>query len=265
MTITSYGNDRRTRLTAALLADCPGAPLILLPLPTSRDGTTVSGTDIPLSRIPSLVPPGGRVAGYRLPPALRLSLSAVGIPLLDTADDPIFLEENARLSALGCLSLMLAEEEAAPADLTVGIIGYGRIGRELTRLLLFLGTDVLILTGRQEQRTALGELGLRTLGVDYGTPSPALAEQLPPLTHLINTAPAPSLSRETWEHYVTRLARQGTPPPKLLELASGQSLPIGLPVQRMSSLPDRCFPHTAARLYAASVQRLDATVKGDPA
>ena len=65
---------------------------------------------------------------------------------------------------------------------------------------------------------------------------------------LINTAPARLITKEGAE----ALTKDGC---EIIELASGDNLPRGVAVTRLPSIPDRNFPVSAGKIYAAAVLR----------
>ena len=65
---------------------------------------------------------------------------------------------------------------------------------------------------------------------------------------LINTAPARLITQES----ANSLTAGGC---EIIELASGDNLPRGTSVTRLPSIPDRNFPISAGKIYAAAVLR----------
>lgn len=242
-TILPYGTDARVTLCRDMLEACadtlPEGTVHLLPIPSTRDGIHVRDTDTPLR---SLLTPGSHVVGYGLPASLTAAAEAVGARLCDVATDAAFTEENARLTAVGTLGYLLTHTVCAPAQLRVGIVGYGRIGRHLCRLLLFLGASVRIYTGKLSVRHTLGALGIDTCPTERGTVEPL---SFAGLDVLINTAPAEGLIS----------ARCEALPPLLLELASGKNIPEDVPHVALPSLPARMYPRSAAAAYAHAACR----------
>ena len=243
MTIQVYGDGERERAAArilrAALAGRSGV-LRLFPIPTkSPEG------QVPAAR-------GDFAVGYAFPSALARDLAERGVPVIDLAQDEVFLKENARLTALGALGHILCTQGAAPSGLTVGIVGFGRIGSELLRLFLFLGATCRVYTASEEKRRELGSFGIgceRSDGEETG-------ERFRGLDLLINTAPA-------------KLIRPEEAPAlgavRVLELASGDNIPKAVAFERLASIPGRMFARDAARLYAAAAMRaLNAALPEEP-
>lgn len=243
--IIPYGTDMRTRLCSQTLhtALCgngalPFRTLHVLPIPSTKDGVHVRATDVPLA---ALVAPDSAIVGYALPAKLREEAARVGCTVCDVADDEAFTLENAQLTAVGTVGHLLTHTDRAPGQLHVGIVGYGRIGRELCRLLLFLGARVRVYSGRSAVRQDLGACGIETRdsAAEGGGPS------FSGLDVLINTAPAAGLIRADSEGL----------PPTVLELASGNNVGEGVTYTALPSLPAVMFPVSAAEAYARAATR----------
>lgn len=212
--------------------------LVILPIPTTRDKKHINGTDTVLSHVVEASDEGTFVAGYGIPDHLRQALSERGATVYDGAEDEDFLRENAKITAHGTLGRILTETERDVSELTVGIIGYGRIGSALAELLLFLGAEVKVYSESLEKIALLAEAGARVeMACDWADFSG--------LDILINTAPKAILS----PHRVGEIIDSGT---LLIELASGKNFSDSRVVS-MPSIPDRMYPLSAGRLYARAI------------
>ena len=211
--------------------------VIVLPIPTSRDKRTVTGTEIPLEEIAEQVRPGALVAGYGIPDWLGDRIGELGGVIYDGAMDEELVMKNARLTAEGAVGRIITTEGRSPSELSVGVVGYGRIGGALVRLLLFLGSRVTVYSGKDSTLRALAELGIDARdyrgGLDLGG-----------LDLLINTAPA---------RLIEKRDLKGREELKIIDLASGNYLD-GLPrVEKMPSIPEIMFPISAGRIYYESI------------
>ncbi len=225
--------------------------LIILPIPTSRDGVHITGTEIPLSELP--LPRGKRsfVAGYGFPMPFRTCLESQGVPFFDAKDDEKFTLENAEISAIGAVSYVIGSEKSAPRDLNIGIIGYGRIGRELARIFLFLGARVKIFTSKPEVRKELGGYGVESASSEVGFDSCAISG----IDVLINTAPT-NLAHLFPSHATENM--------RVIDLATGDSFPGVSGVEYLPSIPENLYPVSGGAAYGKAIKRsLDKRYGGD--
>ena len=240
MEILSFGGGRRMRECVRLLESAVGplsGRLILLPIPTTRDNIYINGTDLTLGSVVPLLTCESTLVGYNIPRDLVFNAEQVGAAVYDAGQDERFLMENAIISARGAIGYLLTSFTRDIADMKIGIVGYGRIGRALLRYLICLGSSPILYTGRQEVAVELGASGIdcRVLGegCDLGG-----------LDILINTSPTAGISIDDLD-----------PMTKIIDLASGKPFPTSDRVTKLSSIPDAMYPLTAGRLYAEGILR----------
>ncbi len=242
MEICTFGVGGRQRVCETALSEIKDARydrLVLLPIPTTKDGEHVSSTDTPLEELLSLVGRGVLVAGYNIPDGLGEKILSLGGEIYDAALDEDFLLENAEITAEGALGRILCDLKKAPRDLRIGIVGYGRIGKALARLLLFLGAEVKVYTRRESTRLYLSECGVESSHGEF-------VSDFLGLDLIINTAPAP-FSRE--------VARELSGSTVFIDLASGKNFEDTVDVLKLSSVPDAMYPDTAGKIYARYISR----------
>ena len=217
MTVFTYGEDARIEAARAALLRSGGERRIqLLPIPTRADAAAALQASGALF-------PGDLVCAYAPPPALKAELERNGAAVFDAAEDEAFILENAHLTAEATMGYILSLPRA-PSDLCVGIIGYGRIGSALCRLLLFFGARVCIFTERAPLREALGAAGVQSRPIRYEAGE---ALSLDGLDLLIQTAPAKIFTKEN------------APPCPLWNLAAAHCIGEGVAVRQLSALPAR--------------------------
>ncbi len=185
--IAVLGGDRRMLFTAAHLAasghavtvyghgtalpdGCDGvraessfatavsnADALVLPLPATRDGWTVWCPSEP-TQTPTLEQVAERMHreptlclfGGRLPTDLPETLQVHPSRVIDYYEDEALTLRNAYLTAEGALATAMTATDGCVRGSTAAVIGYGRIGKLLTRLLLAMGAEVTVCARRQE-------------------------------------------------------------------------------------------------------------------
>lgn len=240
MIIHSYENGKRAESCMEYLrgSECVGCVdrVILLPIPTTRDNSTILNTDVYINEVLEDVSDDTLISGYGLPVWFIDAARAKGAEVFDLALDEDFLLENADLTALCALGVFLGTAERSPRDASVGIVGYGRIGKRLTNLFLYLGAHVRVYTSRENTRIDLCEYGVATaLSCE--------SADLSGLDLLINTAPAKIFPKE---HIPDGL--------RVIDLASGDNFP-GMSVEKYPSVPARMLPYSAGRAWGRAIER----------
>ncbi len=241
MNIEIFGESERQKSAEKLLLgeSLDFDSIKLLPIPSSRDGEHITGTGILLKDFLEEVKSGDFVIAYGLPEAIKTALASRGILCYDAESDEDFLFENAYVTAVGTLGYILSNSKKIPGDMKFGIIGYGRIGSCLTRLLLFLGAGVKIFSSKKLTRIELGFCGIESLEIKVSDFSDMNISEL---DFIINTAPT-NLSYLFPERRVPDGMR-------VIDLASGDSFPGISGVEYLPSLPNRMYPISAGATYA---------------
>ena len=241
MTVFTYDNGKRTGACRDFLLSSGKLGghkmLTILPIPSTRDGIHVSGSDKTLDSLVGSAGAGDIYLGYGLPDAFVEGLRSVGAIAVDAALDEEFLVGNARLTALATVGKILTRGGVSPDGLSVGVVGYGRIGRILVRLLLSLGAAVRVYSTREGTVMCLSRSGVDATLLHLGDPLPAHGL-------LINTAP-------------DTIFDTGSPVPaemEIWELATGENFGR-LAVARLPSLPQIYYPESAGRLYGEALLR----------
>ncbi len=241
MEIIKIGGGKRLDVCCNMLSESFRAEegrIAVLPIPTTRDGIYVNGTEVALDTLAERVTEGTLVAGYGIPEVISQMIRASGGRIYDAAEDEIFLSENAKITAHGALGRLLTETDRDLGESFIGVLGYGRIGSALAELLMFLGARVRIYSTDGEKLISLAAAGAEA----------RLAEadaEVFDLDALVNTAPASILSAAT----VARALDTGV---SVIELASGRNFSDER-VRSMPSIPDRMYPLSAGRLYAKRI------------
>jgi hypothetical protein len=237
MKIINPSDSERCRIAEEILCSHELKPvgigrIILLPVPSFRDGEHVSGTKLHVSALMAEIASGDLLVGYKIPSALYSHAREKDALILDLERDSGFIFRNNELTAHATLGYLLSDRGFDLSEKKIGVIGYGSLGSALVRQLLFLGAEVVVFSGSAEKREALAREGISALGYEeiarHGTDV------------LINTAPACFLSDLSPDTE------------RFIDLASGNHNAhfgaVSLP-----SLPERHYPKSAGRAYAKAV------------
>lgn len=162
----------------AVFVPCPDHTVthLLLPVPSfETDGTIKGGGD--LGQILAKLPKTVTVIGGNLHiPELK------EYEIVDLLDDPWYLARNANITAHCALELALAKLPVTLEKCPVLVIGWGRIGKCLAKLLQGLGACVSVAARKESRRVMIEALGYRSIA----------PEEIRPERYrlIINTVPA---------------------------------------------------------------------------
>lgn len=216
------------------------ADIYLLPLPVSRDGMHLYAPEseerISLSDIKRDMPPDALVFAGLTDEKLWF----------DYAKSEYFALQNALPTAEGALLLAMQNRNSVLCGSSVGIIGFGKIGKAVAALFSAVGAEIFVFARRDEIRAEIRALGYTAYGMD------ALSTEIQKCRLLINTVPERILD----ERMLSQLSKDTF----FLELASS---PYGADpdtVRRLgvrnliaSGIPGRFFPKTAGIAVAKTV------------
>lgn len=161
----------------------------------------------------------------------------------DFLRDAMYLSQNAVITAHCAVKEMLNRLPVTAQDCPILVIGWGRIGKSLARLLAAMGARVSIATRKPEDRAMLHALG-------YGAVDTArLGANLMCYRVIFNTAPYPVLGEAQLRHC--------RPDCLKIDLASRPGISGG-DVVWARGLPGTDAPETSGRLIAATAIRLAA-------
>ena len=191
------------------------------------------------------------VVGYEVP---AFFYEMEGVEVFDLATDEPFLWRNARLCALGTLGVVLTGHTRVPSEMHIGLIGYGRIGKEVCDLFSYLEAPLVVFTSNSEVVPTLKEKGISVVLVNWKEKSAENVNQRlqnngisMPIDIIINTSPTP-MGEEFFDGF------DGT----VYDLASGKPIPECVKHTRLSSLPMRMYAQSAGvAVYRAIVEYLN--------
>jgi dipicolinate synthase subunit A len=217
------GDGRELEVLKGLIADgatvracgCPpGAEAIMGQPQCGSLAEAIAGAEIIVAPVP-LITPEGRLYAPQWPEPLypdaaafahvrpgALLIIGTSTPALDTlahergfhihayGDDDELMIQRAPTVAEGAVGLAIANTEVSIHDSQVTVIGFGRIGFTMTRLLLAMGAHVTVVARNPVQRARAWELGARPLPLEQ------LGAGVAGAAMVFNTVPALLLTRE---------------------------------------------------------------------
>lgn len=158
---------------------------------------------------------------------------------IDLLRDPIYLAENAAITAECALFTALEQTKTVLRSQAILLIGWGRIGKCLAKLLTAAQADVTILIRRDEERSMAQALGCHAIAPED------LDAVLPKVRLILNTAPEMVITEEQ-----ASLCRNCIK----IDLASHKGI-AGADVIHARGLPGLLAPISSGRLIADTVKR----------
>lgn len=214
------------------ITDAIDCDVALLPLPDS------TGAAAPLL---SLSGKKRRVLHGRLHPSQKKALENRGWQPVNIQEDDVYIRDNALISAEGALHAAMSRVDYTLRGARCAVVGYGRIGQELTRLLLALGAKVHVIARRKASRTQAKIDGAQAFN------TAAMAEAFCGVQMLFNTVPCRIIDCEHLQSLLPgALIMELASPPYGFDLEKAHSL--GFDAVLESGIPSRYAPRTAARL-----------------
>lgn len=232
--------ERGLEVCAARRGAIPGIP--------QADETMLAGAKNLVVSAASGMPLAGRAPGARIWFCGPGAPEAPGI--VDLWSDEALLTENAWLTAEGAVSAAMRAGRRSLRGLPCLVVGWGRIGRALTELLVGLDAEVTAASRSEAHRRRAVERGA------HGVATAELDKALPGARLVFNTAPVPVLDGA--------LLRAADPAAMLIDLSSppyGLDLraawALGLRAWREPGLPGRYCPESAAEALLRAMDRRD--------
>lgn len=213
----------------------------------------LSNRDVSETEIFEYIAPGSvlLLCGPKFPKERRWDLQYVNL-----WEDEALLRENAYLTAEGAVASAMRQTRLAMMGTECLVVGYGRIGRALTGILLNLGANVTVISSSERKRREVRESGAKSASMME------LTEVLSGKGIIFSTPPAMFLD-QTALGYVDREAIiiDLASPPYGVDLEAAQAL--NLHAWREPGLPGRYCPLSAARAIYNSVLRWEEGEKDD--
>lgn len=211
----------------------PEVTHLLLDVPSfAVDGQLRGGGS--LQSVLEMLPVGTTVIGGNLKsPALS------GHRVFDLLQEPAYVAQNAAITAQCALRVAGSLLSTILPDTTTLVIGWGRIGKCLVKLLDALGCPVTVAARKPADRAMAEALGWKAVDISR------IPELLPEIRLLFNTAPAPVLDAAVLD---------GCKKCVKIDLASRPGLE-GCDVIYARGLPGQYAPESSGRLISETITR----------
>jgi len=132
------------------------ASAVILPLPAAKVEKVVSLVDV----IRAMKRKGGAILGGKFSPYMLDILEDENVKYVDYFSDESFTITNAYITAEGAVVLAAEHLDIMLRDARCAILGFGRIGMALGRILTSIGCKASVYARREEVRTLAREMGL---------------------------------------------------------------------------------------------------------
>lgn len=244
-----FGLERGAHLTPETAARMGSADVVLLPLPAADGGflnAPAMEKKLPMETLWPLLQPRQKIFGGMLSEELLRSAAEYGLRPIDYFKREEFVLRNAYITAEGALELTMDRLPRTIRGTACLVIGYGRIGKFLARLLCALGAEVTV-AARQGKDVVQAQLdGCR------GCSLAQLAHILPRCGVVYNTVPHLILDRTLLERMDRRcLCIDLASKPGGVDRAAAREL--GLSAEWALSLPGKLAPASAGEAILETV------------
>lgn len=235
----------------ASLKDAVGeADIILLPLPFTRDrecvNTPLFDEKIHIRELSTLLDTTKHVFGGQLPQCFTEELDLKGIFYCDYFKLPELSVYNAVPTAEGVLEILIHELPVTVHRSKCAVLGYGKVGKAICRILKSLGAEVVAVSRSAESTADAASAGLGTCTFD------SLKASEKDFDAVINTVPAPVLGSDEMKNLKADcLLIEVASPPYGINFNDAKE--NALTVIKAPSLPGRVAPKTAGEIIGKTV------------
>ena len=221
------------------------AELVLLPIPLTRDGVHLHA---PMAKVPPMLSeiiewlsPGQVLAAGNCPDAFADAVRSKGCVLFDYGKSDAYAIRGALATAEGAIALAITHSPVTLAGSQAAILGFGRIGKQLCRLLLAMGARVTVFARREGDLAFAEAMGAKAVQIAQ------MGEETGRHSLVFNTVPVKLLGRDEF----ARLGEDAL----FFDLAPVYEAVDGR-IIRCPALPYRFSPKSAGELIADCVDGL---------
>lgn len=169
--VSVYGFDKNIDAgalkKAATLHDALVSEVIILPIPASSDNVTINAPyateQILLDDFLAMLGASKLVLAGHISPQLAARFDNEGIVCIDYYNREELVVKNAVPTAEGAIGIAISEMPITLAGASVLIVGYGRIGKILAKILIALGAKVTVSARRWGDLAWIETLGARAV------------------------------------------------------------------------------------------------------
>jgi len=223
--------------------------VLIFPMPFSKDGLHLSGTELPIEEVTASIPAGKlHIFGGKIPQPFRRHCEGLGIPCIDWMELDTVSLPNAVLTAEGAILEALQHTPGGLTYTNAAVLGYGRCGKALAVRLKNLCPQITVFARNPIQRSEAEMMGLPA------EPLETLPEKAGSYGLLFNTIPAAALQQAS--------CLSLSPGTVVLDLASGRLADhmdinairsAGADALLCPGLPGKYFPNAAGHILAQAV------------
>ena len=226
-----------------------GADAVVLPLPVSRDGKTLNGSDgVKLNEIVSAMRPSSFLCGGMIPNSVREMAAERCAAVYDYFESESVQIRNAVPTAEGTVAALIGEMPVTVDGMTVLVTGYGRCARTIAQKLILLGADVYA-AARSEKDLAWAWVdGCAAITLDE------MRECPPSCDAVVNTVPVRLIDGSVLGKLDSKTV--------VFDLSGGgvgvdadAARECGIKVIPLPSLPGKTSPETAGNIIADAILR----------
>ncbi len=232
------------------------ADVLVLPLPMSSDGVRVNCSGNLRDVAPRIddvfanaknIP----VLAGRISPKIKSDAERLGVRLYDYYLSEELMIKNACLTAEGAVALAMNEQGISLVSACVGVIGYGRIGKFLARMLHSLGASVTVAARKGTDLAYASSFGYGALKIAHSNGKSTLTS-LSKCDIIFNTAPHWLIDADVLEKF--------DPETLIIDLASAPggvdpdaAKKYGIRVISAQGLPGKYAPLTAGSFVGDAI------------
>ncbi len=242
------------------------ADAVILPLPISRDGVHLNSplcdsSSLELSHLLDMIGKQTLLVGGNADEGFIREVRRRNIRFVDYYDREELQIKNAIPSAEGALEIAMGLLDRTVFESRCAVVGYGRIGKVLSKMLAALGARVTVCARKSTDIAWARTSGYSTLDISNEASLDALAGQ----DVIFNTAPARLFGRERLEKigentvYIDLVSD-----PHGVDTRAAEEL--GITAKKALSLPGKVAPASAAEIICQSLMTIlrdEGIIKGE--